>query len=85
MLVWVAILEEMSTNIPPEPTDVIYEDLMVEPGENLLRELAGNSLVVVLFISYLPAVMVTSCPRATATPVKPPWCCCGKGGQHRSA
>jgi hypothetical protein len=57
-LVYSADQAEYVVSVPPDPSDVIYADLLVDPNVEAVNETIGYGLLVGVFLIFLP---VTTC------------------------
>lgn len=55
-----ADLDEFLISLPPQPNDVIYEDLMRPAFVRRIRTMIGALCLMVLFVGFMPIVMVIS-------------------------
>mmetsp|Transcript_21295 Transcript_21295/g.45301 ORF Transcript_21295/g.45301 Transcript_21295/m.45301 type:complete len:875 (+) Transcript_21295:134-2758(+) len=49
--------EEVEVTIPPDPADVIWADLLVDPAAQTLRVIIGYALIGLLFWGFMPIVI----------------------------
>jgi len=52
--------DEFVVSLPPDPSDVIYTDLMEDPRKRTGRELIGYASIVGLYLGFMPFVVAIS-------------------------
>jgi len=52
--------DEFVTLLPPDPSDVIYDDLMEDPSKRAGREFLGRACILGLYVGFMPFVVGTS-------------------------